>query len=117
MGILDKLGGGMKDVVEVAGSAAMQAAISEGLKKTNLGNYQGVVNQLQQGGLGPQVQSWIGNGKNMSVTPDQLKAVLSNDHVKQLAQHFGVNPDATLKLLADNLPAAVAQASKDGTVR
>jgi uncharacterized protein YidB (DUF937 family) len=59
------------------------------LAKTNLGNLQGIVNQLQQGGLGPQVQSWLGSGANLRLTPDQLRAALGNDHVRQLAQHFG----------------------------
>jgi uncharacterized protein YidB (DUF937 family) len=72
---------------------------------------------LQQGGLGPQVQSWLGSGANLPVTPDQLRAALGNDHVRQLAQHFGIDPDAALKLLADHLPNAVDQASPQGTLK
>jgi uncharacterized protein YidB (DUF937 family) len=112
MGLLDSLlGGGMLSQME---AAAVPALISGVLAKTNLGNLQGIVNQLQQGGLGPQVQSWLGNGANLPVTPDQLRAALGNEHVRQLAQHFGVDPDAALRLLADHLPNAVDQASPQG---
>jgi uncharacterized protein YidB (DUF937 family) len=98
-------------------AAAVPALISQVLAKTNLGNLQGIVNQLQQGGFGPQVQSWLGSGANVPVTPDQLRAALGNEHVRQLAQHFGVDPDAALKLLADQLPTAVDQASPNGTLQ
>jgi uncharacterized protein YidB (DUF937 family) len=48
------------------------------------------------GGLNTQVQSWLGNGQNMPVTADQLRAALSDEHVRALAQHFGVDPQAAL---------------------
>jgi uncharacterized protein YidB (DUF937 family) len=74
------------------------------------------VNQLQQGGLGAQVQSWLGDGQNMSIDPEALKGVLDNEHVEQLAQHFGVDPDTALKLLSEHLPTAVNQAGQQGSV-
>jgi uncharacterized protein YidB (DUF937 family) len=114
MGILDSLLAGTLSQVE---AAAVPNLISAALAKTNLGNLQGIVNQLQQGGLGPQVQSWLGSGANLPVTPDQLRAALGNDPVRQLAQHFGIDPDAALKLLADHLPNAVDQASPQGTLK
>jgi uncharacterized protein YidB (DUF937 family) len=114
MGILDSLLAGTLSQVE---AGAVPNLISAALAKTNLGNLQGIVNQLQQGGLGPQVQSWLGSGANLPVTPDQLRAALGNDHVRQLAQHFGIDPDAALKLLADHLPNAVDQASPQGTLK
>jgi uncharacterized protein YidB (DUF937 family) len=113
MGIFDGLAGALGQVE----AAAMPALISQVLAKTNLGSLQGIVNQLQQGGLGAQVQSWLGNGPNQMVTPEQLRAALGNEHVRQLAQHFGVDPDAVLKLLAEHLPTAVDQASPNGTLQ
>ena len=79
------------------------------LAKTNLGDLQGVVAQLQQGGLGPQVQSWLANGPNLTVTPQQIQAALGSDQVKQLAQHFGVDPNVALNLLAQHLPTIVGK--------
>ncbi len=48
------------------------------------------MDQLRQGGLEQQVQSWLGNGSNLPVTADQLRAVLTDEHVQQLAQQLGV---------------------------
>jgi uncharacterized protein YidB (DUF937 family) len=117
MGLLDSLlGGGLKGALGQAEAAAMPALISAALAKTNLGDLQGLVTQLQQGGLGTQVQSWLGSGQNLPITPDQLRTALGSDQVKQLAQHFGVDPEAALKLLAQHLPTAVDQASPSGTL-
>jgi uncharacterized protein YidB (DUF937 family) len=113
MGLLDNLGG----MVGQMTAAAAPALLSAALAKTNLGDMQGLVNQLQQGGLGDQVKSWLGNGSNMQVTPAQLQAALGSDQVKQLAAHFGLPVDAALKMLSEHLPAAVDQASPNGTVQ
>ena len=97
-------------------AAALPALLSEGLARTNLGDLQGLVNSLQEAGLGAQVQSWLGDGQNLPLTPDLLKGVLADEHVQQLAQHFGIEPDAVLHLLAEQLPTAVDQARQQGTV-
>lgn len=109
MGILDSLMGPVEE-------AALPGLFSAGLAKTGLGDLQGLVNQLQQGGLGAQVQSWLGDGQNAPVDPELLKGALDNEHIQQLAQHFGVDPDTALKMLAEHLPTAVDQARQQGTV-
>ena len=106
MGLLDGVGG----IVGQLAEGVAPGLISAALAKTNLGDMQGLVNQLQQRGLGDQV----GNGSNMPVTADQLRAALGNDQIKQIAEHFGVPVDAALKLLAEHVPAAVDQASPNG---
>ena len=75
------------------------------------------MNQLQQGGLNDQVKSWLGNGANMKITPEQLQAALGNEQVRQIAEHFGVPVDQALKMLAEHLPAAVDQPSPNGTLQ
>ena len=116
MGLLDQVSGSLKGILGSVAAAEAPALITAALAKTNMGNLQGIVNQLQQGGLGSQVQSWLSNGPNMSVTPEQIQAALGSDQVKQIAQRFGVPVDAALKLLADHLPATVDQASPNGTI-
>jgi uncharacterized protein YidB (DUF937 family) len=117
MGLLDQLGGSLKDALSSAVAAEKPALISALLAKTNLGSLQGLVDQLQQGGLGDQVKSWLSNGPNLKVTPEQIRAALASDQVKQLAQRFGVPVDDVLKLLADHLPTTVDQASPNGTIQ
>lgn len=118
MGLFDGgVGGALKNVLGQVEAAAVPALISAALAKTNMGDLQGIVSKLQEGGLGEQVQSWLGNGANMPVSADQLRSALGNDEVKQLAAHFGIPVDSALKLLAEHLPAVVDQASTDGVLR
>ncbi len=78
---------------------------------------QGVVNRLQQNGLGAQVVSWLGNGSNIAITPDELRNALGNDHVKMIAAKLGLSTDDALKVLAEHLPAAVDKASPNGALK
>ena len=117
MGLLDSLGGALKGVLGQVEADAVPALISAVLAKTNLGDLQGLVNKLQQGGLTDQVQSWLGNGANLPVTVDQLRTALGNEQVQQIARELGLPIDGALKLLAEYLPTTVDQASPNGTIQ
>jgi len=117
MGLLDSLGGALKGVLGQVEADAVPALISAALAKTNLGDLQGLVNKLQQGGLSDQVQSWLGNGANLPVTVDQLRTALGNEQVQQIARELGLPIDGALKLLAEYLPTTVDQASPNGTIQ
>jgi uncharacterized protein YidB (DUF937 family) len=117
MGLLDSLGGALKGVLGQVEADAVPALISAVLAKTNVGDLQGLVNKLQQGGLNDQVQSWLGNGANLPVTVDQLRAALGNEQVQQIARELGLPIDGALKLLAEYLPSTVDQASPNGTIQ
>src|SRR5258708_39888193 len=116
MGLLDSLTGALGGSLGQVEAAAMPALISTVLAKTNLGSLQGLATQLQQGGLGNQVQSWLGNGANLPVSADQLRSALGSDKVAELGQHFGVSPDAALKLLSEHLPGVIDKASPNGAL-
>lgn len=117
MGLFDQVGGALKGAFASELAANAPGLINAVLAKTNMGNLQGLVDQLQQGGLGDQVKSWLGNGQNMRVSPEQIQSALGNDQLRQLAAHFGIPMDAVSKLLAEHLPAAVDQASPDGNLQ
>jgi len=110
MGLFDSLKGALE-------SEALPALISTVLAQTQYHDLPGLVAALQKGGLGPQVQSWLGNGTNMPITADQLKAVLGNSEVQQFAQHLGIPVDETLKVLAQYLPQIVDKASPNGVLQ
>jgi uncharacterized protein YidB (DUF937 family) len=93
------------------------SSLTTALGKTSLGSLAGIVTQLQQGGLDKQVQSWLGSGNNLPVTADQLRGALSDQHVQQIARELGLPVDNALQFLAQHLPAAVDQASPNGTIQ
>ena len=64
MGLLDNLGGALRGVLGQVEAGGVPAVISAALEKTNFGDLGGLVEQLLQGGLGAQVQSWLGSGAN-----------------------------------------------------
>jgi uncharacterized protein YidB (DUF937 family) len=117
MGLLDQLGTSLKNLLRTASSGQAPALISAMLAKTNFGNLQGLVDQLQQSGLSDQVKSWLSQGQNMPITPEQLRNALNSDQMRQIAEHFGVPADQALQMLADYLPGVVDKASPEGTIQ
>ncbi len=117
MGLFDNLGSELKGAFGSVEAAAVPALISAVLAKTQYHDLNGLVTALQNGGLGPQVQSWLGNGANMPITEDQLKAVLGNAQVQEFARHLGLPVDQTLSMLAKYLPELVDKASPNGTLQ
>ena len=114
MGLLDNLGlGGVLGQLE---ASALPGLINTVLAQTQYHDLNGLVAALEKGGLGPQVQSWLGNGTNMPITADQLKAVLGNSQVQQFARQMGLPVDETLKVLAEYLPQIIDKASPNGVI-
>lgn len=112
MGLLDELN--LSGAMGQIGTAAAPTVINALLSRTQSGGLSGLLTQLQQGGLGPQVQSWLGDGANMPISKEQLQAVLGNSQVQEMARHLGLPVDAALNLLSQHLPNVVDQASKNG---
>jgi uncharacterized protein YidB (DUF937 family) len=119
MGLFSNLniGDAFKGALSQVEAAAVPALINAVLEKTQYHDINGLVAALQKGGLGPQVQSWLGTGSNMPITADQLKTVLGNTQVQEFARHLGLPVDATLKMLAQYLPQLVDQASPNGVLQ
>ena len=113
MGLFDTLKG-MVGQVEGSAFPAMVNAI---LAQTQYHDLNGLIAALEKGGLGPQVQSWLGNGQNMPITADQLQAVLGNTEVQNFARQMGLPVDEVLKLVAQYLPEIVNKASPNGVVQ
>ena len=111
MSLFDSLKSSLGQLVEAEGAALIAPA----LKAAGLGSLQDVVDQLDALGMGQQVQAWI-KGQPAPITADELSAVVNSDQVKQLAQHFGIDPSAVLSLLAQHLPQVVASAAQHGLV-
>ena len=118
MGLLDSLGLGdaLKGALGQVEAAALPALINGVLAKTQYHDLNGLVTALQNGGLNTQVQSWLGPGANMPITEDQLKAVLGNAQLQDLARNAGLPVDEILKLLAQYLPEIVDKASPNGVL-
>lgn len=77
-------------------------------------NMAGLVDQLQKGGLGDQVNSWMQQGPNQPVTAAQITDALGTGTVDQLASAAGLPPETAAEDLAQVLPEMVNAATPGG---
>lgn len=80
------------------------------------GGLGGLLGQFQQAGLGHVAQSWVGNGANQQVSPDQLHQVFGDEQVSQWSQQSGLPKHDLLSQLSQYLPHAVDQMTPQGQV-
>lgn len=80
------------------------------------GGLGGLVSQFQNAGLGHIAQSWVGNGPNQSVSPDQLQSVFGQGQVQNMATQAGMEPNDFLTQLSQHLPNAVHGMTPNGQV-
>ena len=79
-----------------------------------LGGLGGLLNKLQQGGLGDQTKSWVGSGQNQPVSPSQLGSALGPNIIKTLSQMTGVPEDQLTKQLSQGIPVIVNTLTPNG---
>ncbi len=114
MGIMDGImskvggqgeGGGIASVAKLFGGGAGGA-----------GGLQGMVSKLSQSGMGDQVQSWVGTGRNEPVTGAQVKGALDPESLRTFAQQSGTTPEEASDQLAQALPQMVDKATPQGRI-
>lgn len=74
----------------------------------------GLLNKLQQGGLGNATDSWVGTGQNQPVPPNQLGSALGPDVIKSLAQRAGIPEEDLTQQLSRVLPGLVDKMTPNG---
>ncbi len=107
MGLMDGVLGGLV-------GAGVTAAIQNYIQKQ--GGLPAVVQQFEKNGLGGLVQSWIGKGQNLPISPAQLQGVVGNDLLQQLSAKTGVSVPDLLQKLSQVLPETVDKMTPDGVI-
>ena len=79
-----------------------------------MGNLGGLISQFENAGLGHIAQSWVGNGPNLPVSPQQLQNVFGQSQVQSMANQAGMQPGDFLSQLSQHLPAAVDGMTPNG---
>ncbi len=121
MGILDGILGGLLGgnsnagpLQSILGSVLGGGQAQQG--QAQQGGLGGLLNQFQQAGLGQVAQSWVGNGPNQQVSPDQLHQVFGDQQVNQWSQQSGLPKHDLLSQLSQYLPHAVDKMTPQGQV-
>lgn len=101
---------------QAAQSPLLQAVTSLLGQNSNMGGLAGLVPAFQKNGLGDVVNSWVGTGKKLPVTPDEIKQGLGSDFLSQLASKAGVSPDAASAQLSSLLPDLIDTLTPNGKI-
>lgn len=112
MGLLDEMGK-MLGGAQTGGGGLDIAGLAQQLLTQN-GGLQGLLQQLQKGGLGEAVASWVGTGQNLPVNADQIRQALGNSQLQELAGKFGIDAQQLPALLAQHLPVLVDKLTPNG---
>ena len=75
-----------------------------------------VVENLGAGGLGEIASSWLGDGENQPISPEQIGTVIGADQISQFASKLGISFDEAAGGLSDALPQMVDKASPGGSL-
>ncbi len=114
MGLLDELKGAASSLL--GGSAGASPVARSMLDLLGQGGgLAGLVQTLQQKGLGDVVGSWVSTGQNLPISAQQVQSALGNQ-VSQLATQHGLSADAVSKALAQVLPGLVDQLTPNGNL-
>jgi uncharacterized protein YidB (DUF937 family) len=117
MGLLDGIAGqALGSILGGGQQSNLISAVAGLLGGQQSGGLSGLVSQFAAKGLGDVVNSWVGTGQNLPITPQQIQHGLGSDVVSQLAQKVGVSPDMVSQLLAQHLPNAVDKLTPQGQV-
>lgn len=115
MGLFDQLGQAAAGMMGSGNqNSLMQAAISLLGQNSSVGGLAGLIQAFQKNGMGEIVNSWVGTGKNLPISPAQVQQGLGGDLLKQLAAQAGLSSEAASGQLANLLPGLIDKLTPDG---
>jgi uncharacterized protein YidB (DUF937 family) len=121
-------GGGLGDLAAMLGqggaqgsgqggqAALLQMVLSMLANNGQGGGLAGLMEKFQSAGLGEQMNSWVGSGQNLPVSPEQLGGVFGQDQMSQMAEKMGLSTGDLGTQLSQMLPQAVDQVTPGGQV-
>jgi uncharacterized protein YidB (DUF937 family) len=105
-----KSGGGIDMGALVATLGPLVAKFLQG------GGLSKIMQGAQANGLSAQADSWVGTGGNEPLEPSQVRAVVGEDAVQQVARDAGISEDEAAGVLAAVVPQVVNGLTPNGQV-
>lgn len=112
MGILDQVVG----AVGGAGKGGIQALLLQQLiaMLSQPGALAKLTSAFQQHGLANVLQSWLGTGTNLPISPAQVQQVLGGSTVSDMASKVGIAAPEAASTIASLLPQVIDKISPNG---
>ena len=76
----------------------------------------GIMEKMKAGGLGDQLESFLGDGENQEMSADQVKSAFGEEGLANVANKLGVDTDSAASQLKDILPGLLDKASSGGNL-
>lgn len=87
-----------------------------GLVGRNNNGLSGLVEKFTSGGLGDVVSSWVGKGENKPVSADQIRLMLGDDKIAEIAKKAGIDPKTASLKISEILPQLIDKLTPNGKV-
>lgn len=105
------LGGNLGDVLKGGLGGLLAGGAAGSIISGGLGD---LLKQLQQSGHGEAANSWVSEGPNKQILPDDLAKALGADQINMLTAHTGLSREELLQGLSQHLPAVIDHLTPDG---
>ena len=76
----------------------------------------GIMEKMKAGGMGDQLESFLGDGENQELSADQVKSAFGEEGISNVANKLGVDTDTAASQLKDILPGLLDKASSGGNL-
>jgi uncharacterized protein YidB (DUF937 family) len=106
-------GGGLGDLLKGGLGGLLAGGAAGSVLSGGLGD---LLKQFQQNGQGDAANSWVSNGPNKQISPDDLGRALGSDQLNALSAQTGLSRDELLAGLSRHLPDAINHLTPDGRV-
>lgn len=109
-------GGGAGDLVALLGGGGSAPLMGPLIGMLSGGGLAKLLGNMKFLGFAQHADSWVGNGPNQSITPDQAKQIVGDTQVQQLASQSGLSADQVSSQLSTMLPNLVNHVTPNGSV-
>jgi uncharacterized protein YidB (DUF937 family) len=92
----------------------LEAALSLIASNGQTGGLHGLVVRFQEAGLGNMIHSWVGTGQNVPITAEQVRQVLCEGQLQQIAEETGLSVNEAADRLSRMLPDLVDKLTPAG---
>ncbi len=116
MGLFDSIVSAVEGQTGAGGQGNLMESVMGMINHPDVGGLSGLVQKLEQSGLGPQVASWVGNGNNLPVSTEQIQNALNSQALQDIAAKFGLNTSDAANQLASLLPQVINHLTPNGQV-
>jgi uncharacterized protein YidB (DUF937 family) len=102
--------------LEMGDLIAAMSGLAGGGRNTQSIDLSDLLSKMKAGGLGTVAESWLGDGSNEPISPEQVSDMLGADNIADFASKLGLSNAEAAGGLSEALPQMVDKASSGGSL-